>query len=201
VALSGAPMTVDDPQNLRYRSATVRGVFDHSQEVALQGQNWQGQPGVNLITPLVIKGSQQAVLVDRGWVPTEAAESNQWARFATTGPIEFTGLIKLSQPRLNAPPLTEPERAIFRVDIERLQRQIPYDLLPFFIVQAPTPGQTGLPYRTNTDIQLSNGPHLGYALQWFSFTLILGVGYIRYLHQNTQPIQLSEITAFSTMEA
>lgn len=188
---------VENPEALKFRSATVRGSFDHTQEVALLGQSWQGRAGLHLITPLVIEGSQQAVLVDRGWLPIDASEPEAWRDFATTGPVEITGAIQLSQPRPHAPPWQKPELKIFRVDIDRLQHQISYPLLPLVIVQAPKPGQTELPYRSKPDVNLTNGPHLSYAIQWFSFTLILAIGYTGFVRQWTQPAQTNQVNTLS----
>jgi len=188
---------VDNPEVLKFRSATVRGSFDHTQEVALMGQSWQGQAGLHLITPLVIQGSHQAVLVDRGWLPIDVSEPEAWGDFATAGPLEITGAIQLSQPRPNAPPWQAPELKIFRLDIDRLQHQISYPLLPLVIVQAPEPGQTGLPYRSKPDINLGNGPHLSYAIQWFSFTLMLAIGYTGFVRQRTQPAPTKQVNTLS----
>lgn len=200
LVLSGAAVT-DDPKRLKFRPATVRGIFDHSQEVVLQGQSWQGQPGVHLITPLMIEGGNQAVLVDRGWIPTEAASPEQRRSFATKGVVEVSGLIQLSQPRPNAPPWQAPELTIFRVDIERLQNQMPYPLLPLFIVQSSQPSQSELPYQREPDLDLSNGPHLGYAIQWFAFALILAVGYVKLTRQQ-RPAQTDQVAPLSiSMEA
>lgn len=173
---------------LRYRAIVARGHFDDSQTVALEGQQWQDQPGIHLLTPLIIDGSDQAVLVDRGWLPAALAEPEQWIRFQTDGVTEITGRIQLSQPRLNAPPLVEPEHRIFQVDLDRLQGQLPYTLLPVFIVQSPASDQTERPFRREPDLRLSNGPHLGYALQWFAFTLILAGGYLKYIRRQQQPV-------------
>jgi surfeit locus 1 family protein len=72
--------------------------------------------------------------------------------------------------------------AWFRVDIERIQQQIGYPLLPIFIDQSPNPEATSPPLRED-DIDLSDGPHLGYALQWFSFAVILIVLYAIFIRQ------------------
>jgi surfeit locus 1 family protein len=34
-----------------------------------------------------------------------------------------------------------------------------------------------LPYRTQPKLELSEGPHMGYAMQWFTFAALLGIGY------------------------
>lgn len=189
---------VDNPEALKFRSARVRGRFDHTQEVALLGQSWQGQPGLHLITPLIIEGSQHAVLVDRGWLPIQALEPEAWENFATPGPVEVSGAIQLSQPRPKAPPWQGAESKIFRVDIDQLQHQISYPLLPLFIVQAPETGQTGLPYRSTPDVDLTNGPHFSYAIQWFSFSLMLAIGYGGFVRQRTLPAQTKYVDPLTT---
>jgi surfeit locus 1 family protein len=187
---------------LRYRAAVVQGHFDYAQTVALAGQGWQGQPGIHLLTPLLVEGTDQAVLVDRGWVPAALAEPEDWAPFQTAGAVEISGRIQLSQPRLNAPPLAGPERHIFQVDLDRLQGQLPYKLLPLYIVQSPVSAQIELPFRREPDLRLNNGPHLGYALQWFAFTIILAGGYLKYVRQHQRPVSARKTVPISKpMEA
>jgi surfeit locus 1 family protein len=70
------------------------------------------------------------------------------------------------------------ELAWYRVDIEAIQTQMPYELLPVFIQQAPNANNDQPPLRTERDVDLSEGSHLGYAVQWFLFSTILGVMYI-----------------------
>jgi surfeit locus 1 family protein len=47
--------------------------------------------------------------------------------------------------------------------------------LPFYVELAPAPGPAALPIG-GYEVDLSDGPHLSYAIQWFSFSLILLVG-------------------------
>src|SRR5439155_25549812 len=58
-----------DPDALDYRRVELRGVYDPTQEIVLRNRSLDGVPGVHLITPLRLSGSDKAVLVDRGWVP------------------------------------------------------------------------------------------------------------------------------------
>src|SRR5262245_48180171 len=69
--LTGSPV---DPDALDYRRVVVSGTWDMAGEIVLRNQSRYDQPGLHVITPLRIDGSDQAVLVDRGWVPyTQAA--------------------------------------------------------------------------------------------------------------------------------
>jgi surfeit locus 1 family protein len=73
-----------------------------------------------------------------------------------------------------------PQQQWYRIDVEAIQQQMPYRLLPFFLLQTPPDEvQDVLPYRVAAEIDLSEGPHMGYAIQWFLFAAVLAVGYAR----------------------
>lgn len=192
LVLEGAALTTD-LRGMEYRSVIVRGTYDQAGEVALRNQASQGRPGVHLLTPLVIAGSEQAVLVDRGWIPAEAAAPDQWSRFDEPGPVEVRGVIRASRSRpdfggVPDPPTTPGERlpAWNNVNVERIQQQVAAPLLPIYVQQAPDPAWTRMPARSTPDLDLSEGSHLGYAAQWFLFAAVLGVGYPYYLLQQAR---------------
>jgi surfeit locus 1 family protein len=171
---------------LKNRSASARGTYDFSHQVVLKLQNWEGAPGVHLITPLLIEGGSRAVLVDRGWVPYTEATPESQRQFDEPGPVTVTGLIQLSQPLPAASSQPAgPQAEWYRLDIAAIQAQMPYPLLPITIQQSPPPGgNVKLPYRVEPVLDLSDGPHLSYAIQWYSFALIFGGGYIYYVYKN-----------------
>ncbi len=184
-----------DPGVLKNRRVTVRGQFDFAHQVALLYQNWMGAPGIHLIAPLRIEGSDRAVLVDRGWVPEAEAAPERWSQFDEPGTVVVTGFLRLSQPpprgRAGGKAAASPsfQTGWYRVDIPALQAQTPYELLPVYILQAPADDDgTHLPYRSEPSFDLSDGPHLGYAIQWFLFALILGGGYLRYVSGKEQDV-------------
>lgn len=187
LSLTDEPLA-EDLTSLKNRRATARGEFDFSNQVALLYQNLQDTPGIHLITPLVIEGSSQAVLVDRGWLPIDQAAPENWSQFDEPGPVSVTGFIRLSETlpaRAGDAPqrqVAEPQSEWYRVDIEAIQGQVPYELLPVYILQSPPEDRDiTLPYEVEPEFDLSNGPHLGYAIQWFTFALILGIMYVRYV--------------------
>ncbi len=189
IVLTGEPIA-EDVAKLKDRQVVAEGEFDTANQVTLLVQSWQGRAGVHLITPLVIAGTDtanakplRAVLVDRGWVPQTDVDNGNLALYDETGPVRLTGVVALSQPlsRYGNPDLEAdgPQTAVYRIDVPRLQEQMPYDLLPFYVIQAPPPeGNTALPFRELPPVDLSEGPHLSYALQWLLFMLILGGGYL-----------------------
>ncbi len=203
LSLTGDPLP-DAPSALKNRLATTQGKFDFSYQVILKLQNRTdtgglvsplNAVGVDLITPFVIEGTSKAVLVNRGWIPQGEAALDNLTKFnEPTGQTTVTGRIQLSQTlpskraTANAPEAAsrDLQREWYRVDIEAIQAQMPYELLPIYIEQSPTEdSQITLPYRSEPTFDLSEGPHLGYAIQWFIFALIFGGGYLYYVRNNT----------------
>ncbi len=173
------------------RHVLAEGEFDHDHQVTLLVQNWQGRAGVHLITPFLVAGTDTAVLVDRGWVPQSDVDNGNLAIYDETRPTRLTGVVALSQPlsRYGNPELEAegPQTAVYRIDVSRLQEQMPYSLLPFYVIQAPPlEGNTTPPLRELPEVDLSEGPHLSYALQWILFTLILGGGYLIFVRRSLQ---------------
>ena len=171
--------------DMEYRSVIVEGEFDPTQQVLLRNQAWQDQPGFHLLTPLKIKDSTFAVLVDRGWIPVDQADAAGLAQFAHSGLLQVVGVIRRPQARPDfggvPDPTLQPGQTSLAawniINLERIQQQVDLSLLPVYIQQSPDPAVTGLPYPSAPVLDLTEGPHFGYALQWFTFAVILAVGY------------------------
>jgi surfeit locus 1 family protein len=182
---------------LKNHKAVAQGVYDLSRQVALTQQNWASTPGFHLITPLVLDDGvrprnerRTAVLVDRGWLPAEQLGQEQWSQYAVEGPLTVTGYIKLSQTAGNAETVAEIQPQWYRVDVAAIGSQLPYELLPVFLHEAPPPeGNAQLPFRSELDADLSEGNHFSYVIQWFIFATIAGVGYIYYVGKRTSEEQ------------
>jgi surfeit locus 1 family protein len=167
-----------------YRHVEARGVFDSSKEIVQRNRALDGAPGVHVLTPLRLAGSDAAILVDRGWLPqAESAPEARQRYAAPTGEVVVVGQLRHSQDN-SSPPYDPPFSADrpqldawFHVDVGRIQQQAGYPLLPAYIEQLPAPGDLALP-RRDPLTDLGEGPHLSYAIQWFAFALILLVGYL-----------------------
>lgn len=174
--------TVLDPEALRYRPAVISGRFDPDREVLLRSRSHQGQPGWHVLTPLLF-AEDRAILVNRGWVPFAMATLPLDAIRPPEVEVTVRGLLQPSQRppdgwlAVRDPPEGTLQKA-FWVDTERLAQQFPYRLEPFYlelIAQQPaTPGPLPVP---PPPPEISSGPHLNYALQFFAFALVGIVGY------------------------
>lgn len=146
----GRNVTAD---SARQRRVVARGVYDFAAERTWPGRSFQGTPGVALVTPLRLADGS-AVLVDRGWVPSpDAFHVDQTYREPDTATVTGIALV--------------PPRGRGDVDVT--------GFLPFVIQLEAVDPAGGLPRRWPPPT-FDNGPHLSYAIQWFSFALIALVG-------------------------
>lgn len=176
---SALPTNLDE---IGYRRVAAVGAFDYAHQVALKNQNRESAPGVKLVTPLLLPNGQ-AILVVRGWIPYSESQPEQWPQFnEVTDEAAIVGMLQKSQVLPGAAVPEGPQTEWFRVDIEAIQHQMPYQLLPVFLLQLPEPGRgyEALPYR-DVPFEITEGNHFSYALQWFMFAVILGGGYLPYI--------------------
>ena len=165
------------PEAMRYRRVTATGTYDGGAQVELYGRTLDGRPGSHLLTPLVT-GDGLAIIVDRGWIPLDLDRSEETP---PAGQVEIEGVLFASEgdPPGQVGDPTERVDTLVRVDLERIQAQLPYPIAPvYMLLQAPTtadPGELLVPAPLP---ELSDGPHLSYALQWFTFATISLVGFV-----------------------
>lgn len=178
------PFTVENLYDMEYRQVVVRGIYNPQQEIVLRNQVWGNRPGYHLLTPLRLENSDYVVLVDRGFIDLDQGQPASWAVYALPGAVEVHGILRRPHvPRFFGvpdPTLAPGESRLDAwnaVNLERIQEQVDGKLLPVYILAAPDPAQPGPPYASLEQPDLSEGSHFGYAVQWFSFAAILGLGY------------------------
>lgn len=177
----------EDRTAVRNLRAEAAGQYDFDRQLLLVQQNYRDMPGAHLVVPLVLSGTDQAVLVDRGWVPFDDVQSGRWQEYDDQrGVVTISGRLQPSQilfgqaaEQAQTEAATLPEAEWYRIDVEAIQGQMPYSLLPVYLLEAPGPdGNAALPYRIEPEVDMSEGPHMGYALQWFAFAIVAGVVYL-----------------------
>jgi surfeit locus 1 family protein len=188
-----------DLTNQEYRPVSVAGTYDFSRQIAVRNQFYQGQLGYDLVTPLVISHGQstdapkgEAVLIDRGWIPASGnATPADWRKYDVPGTVTVLGVVRLGGPAPSFGGLAEPTPSLSAddmdfwtsVDINRIGGQVPYALLPVYVEQNPSQGTLQPPIAIAPVLDLSDGPHLGYAIQWFGFATLFVVGYPLYVRR------------------
>ncbi len=155
-----------------YLRVTVSGQFLHSQETLVWALTEYGN-GYWVLTPLLTR-SGETVLINRGYVPTAAANPAQREAGLIEGEVSVTGLLRISEP--GGIPLREndpDEEHWYSRDIGAISHA--RDLVqvaPYFIDADDTANPGGLPIGGLTRISYRN-PHLVYALTWYGLALLL----------------------------
>jgi len=175
---------VQSVQDYEYRKVEIEGIYLNEHSVVLRNRSHNEQTGVHLVTPLQIEGDEAAILIDRGWISNEAYVSQGIDQFEVDGSVVIQGVMRLSQeePGLSflADPTSAPDappRIEWRVlNIERIQSQITTALYPFFIELSEHENISPEMPIPDPEIDLGQGPHLSYAIQWFGFSVIALVG-------------------------
>jgi surfeit locus 1 family protein len=173
------PSSDDDVVDaLVYRPLSATGTYLEDEQVLVRNRSFEGAPGSWVLTPLLLDDGT-AVVVSRGWVPIE---SDLELAAPPTGEVTVEGFVQATQERGAIGP-TDPAEGelenLARVDVQRLQQQVDEDLLPGWVqLGEQTPAQPeDIPAPVPLP-ELDEGPHLGYAGQWFLFCIVLTVGYV-----------------------
>jgi surfeit locus 1 family protein len=163
-----------DLAGLRHRPVQAQGSFALEHEILVRSQVHHGVAGFHVVTPLVM-GDGSAVLVNRGWVPLGADEAPIEEAAPPPGEVTVEGWVEPGQERPTFGPVDPEGRVVSRIDIARIGQQVPFDLAPFYLVAMGEEG--ALPEPVPTPAFDDNGPHLGYALQWFGFAATAVIGF------------------------
>jgi surfeit locus 1 family protein len=183
------PGDPEDIAELQYRRVAAKGEWDYANQILISNQTFQGTGGYRVVTPLILDDNR-AVLVARGWIPAYSADEATLNSLVEPAGAPIIGLASASQAIRGAPvstPVAAPQREWYRIDIPAIQGQMPYQLEPVFLEQMPEEGRAydALPIRSEP-MALDEGNHLSYAIQWFTFALVLGFGYIMLVRQRTR---------------
>lgn len=159
------------------RRAVATGVYDRAHEVVLRSFVYQGAPGVRVVTPLRLAGSDSAVLVLRGFVPADDARRARLDSLDEPGGVAVAGVVRNVPIDPDSGGRLERDGGVTwrRLDLAALRVRTPYPLLDVYLVADGDSSHHGFPMRMEPQ-PLDDGPHLNYALQWFGFAVIAVVG-------------------------
>jgi cytochrome oxidase assembly protein ShyY1 len=159
----------------------ARGHYDVDHEILVRYRPFEGEPGFHVLTPLVL-ADRTAVLVDRGWIPTSRTNAPPTPPPPTAGEVTVVGRARPSE---TADPGTgRPEDGQVRmIDVAQIAATLPYPVGRGYVeLVSQTPPVAGELPRLLPPPELSEGPHLAYAMQWYLFSVIAvgGLGFLAY---------------------
>ena len=173
-----APLTFEDvlttdPTDIDYRRLITSGTWDHEHSFILGNRARLQTRGEELVMPFLIGPGGPAILVSRGWYPTEKRDA-VLADLVSRSGEELEGLI-----RTGAGNGRETSSGTWTaIDPTVMGTTLPYAVFDWIIIEgheqtpsgvspgASLPLQGYLPYTSNT-------PHLEYSATWFGLAIVL----------------------------
>lgn len=158
-----------------WRTVTVRGRYDPAGEVLVRNRTEGGRVGYEVLTPLVTDAGP-ALLVDRGFVPaTGSARARPRVPAPASGVVTVTGRVRRGE--AGGRP-TEVTGEWSRIDVPRITAGWPYPAYGGYVELTDQQPPAGPQPAVLAPPQLTEGPHLAYAVQWFAFGLIALGGWV-----------------------
>lgn len=157
-----------------HRTVVLSGTWT-GDEVDLVLRTLQGRPGSHRLS--VLETEAGPVLVDRGFYALDTTLP------PASGSATVEGRVVGGAPSTR---VTEGEErpGVSRVDLDTIGNLVGEDLGDVYVVaEAPLgrPAPTPIP-----PPELSDGPHLSYAIQWFAFALITVIGFAALIHRTAR---------------
>jgi surfeit locus 1 family protein len=198
-AMGGPARDVSDIDDAEaFENVRAAGTYDIRNELILRNRSLNGSPGNHVLTPLVID-DDLAVIVDRGWIPAELDEAPVARASPPEGEVTVQGLMLDAEPQRPFQP-DDPAGgrlpSVRRINPVRLAEQMPYRLLPTYIqLRDQDPAQPRDLPRPVPEPDLSDGPHLAYAVQWFIFLVIALTVYVALLRREAKKPEKENATS------
>jgi surfeit locus 1 family protein len=172
--------TLVEAQALRDAPITALGTYEPQSQIFLDNRQENGLPGVHVITPLKIDGSETRILVNRGWIGWTQGRSVLPVVATPPGKIKVTGLAFVPSTKKFFLMPDHPEAAAqlwARLDMARFASLLGHPLQPVVVLQNSSDAQDTLVRRWDPP-EDRVGMHRGYAFQWFGMAVALLIFYL-----------------------
>lgn len=165
-----------DVDDLEWRPVTISGTYVADESIQIVNRSQFGRAGENVVTPMRIDGGR-VLLVNRGFYPLDVDPTPPPA-----GTVAVNGRLRLSQNRTFGQ-LGDRDDGVLevaqRVDIERLSQQLDGEVVPMYVdVYESFPAEADPQPQPVIAPELTEGNHLSYAMQWFTFSIAVAVGWV-----------------------
>lgn len=167
-----------DPDILKdavHRRATLKGIWRAEHTIFLDNRQMNGRTGLIAITPLVLDGTGQIILVQRGWALRNFTDRTKLPDIQTpSGPVTVRGRIAPPPSKLYEFKGVDSGRIRQNIGIDTFSREIALSLMPVSMIQTG-PANEGL-LRDWAAPNVGIDKHYGYAFQWFGLcALVVGL--------------------------
>jgi len=174
------PTTLDavgsDINGAEWRTVSITGKFDSSHQILLRNQYSQGTYGFDLLTLFTDTGAR-TFWVDRGWIAAgQSAASTPKLPSTSSAVVAITGRIRLddSLPQGSFFAISPGSKNLINKWNAQSKSTIKTENFYIDLLTASDPTMT-----PNVPVELpelTDGPHMAYALQWLFFAGLVGYG-------------------------
>lgn len=163
-----------------FRRITAEGEFISSWAVYLENRPYQGKAGFYLLMPFKLSGSEQSVLVLRGWFPRDAMDRERIPEIALPkGVIRIEGRVRASTGKLmqlGEAAVLQPGVIAQNVDVTEFARASKLSL-PNFIIEQSSDTADGL-VRDWPMPSVGIDKHNAYAFQWYGLSMVAALFFL-----------------------
>ena len=159
-----------------YQQVRLTGRWLPARQILLEGFAHQGRPGLQVLTPLLV-GSDEVVLVNRGWVPWTGDRGRLPALPAREGTVEVVGrAAPFPEPGMrlrgaqDASDADWPRLAVYP-DAQRVEGWLGLTVAERIVLLDPAQADGFV--REWRPAQFPPSRHVGYAVQWFALAAAL----------------------------
>ncbi|MGJ7483670.1 SURF1 family protein [Variovorax sp. LT2P21] len=193
-------LAIDKPADALHRPVQLRGLWLVDQTVYLDNRQMHGVPGFYVLTPFALEGSDQTVMIQRGWVQRNFNDRAQLMPIETpAGLVEVTGRVasppahllelgkpaapasasaaegapagQAAQPAVGSSPIRQ------NLDLEAFRSETRLPLRTDLTLQQIGAASEGL-QRDWPAPALGVDKHYGYAFQWFGLAALVVILYV-----------------------
>ena len=172
--ISPHELTPENP-TLQNRHVTLQGQYLNERTILLAGEFWDGQIGYGVVTPFRVEETGELVLVSRGWTTGMLPPDTPPYLNPVEGNVEIAAQVYVPAP--NARVIASEVDAsqwplrMRSLEIDVIEQVLGEQIFPFEV--RLTEDQPGTLVRHWPAVNADVNQNLFYAIQWFSFSLIV----------------------------
>ena len=163
-----------------FRRVVAEGEFISSWVVYLDNRPYQGKAGFYLLMPFKLAGSEQSVLVLRGWFPRDASDRERIPTIAVPkGVIRLEGRVRTTTGKLmqlGEASALQPGAIAQNVDVADFARASNLSLQTFIIEQTNDAADDLVRDWPTPSVGIDT--HKGYAFQWYALAFVAAVFFL-----------------------
>lgn len=168
------PDNLTDVDAWKYKKVKVKGQYETKYQILLDNQVEENVAGFHVITPLRLDGSNDYVLINRGWVAGGANHTDIPTINTPDHSLEIIGFVWVPSKKIFSLE-SDNEKSSWKtvwqhMDMERYQKSIPIHILPL-VIKLDSKSNAGGFVRKWQLPASKIATNMGYAYQWFGFTI------------------------------